>query len=152
MRHLLIPSGQVHFPGNQEQLLKTIQRVNGTPLTDRKFRCYFPQPFSKILRFRFVRRSATFSSWCFQCAYAPSSSGFLISYRVLPGFSVVFPMLFLFVAPAANLFLHGSNARGWFPVLICIPIAVVLGALFYFERREYILKFQKLFSSFDPFS
>ena len=147
MRQFLIPSGQIYFSGSHDQLLEIVHRANGTLLNGSQFHLYFPQPSFRILLFRFFRRSATFSAWRFRCTYEPSELGFLISYQVRPGFSVILPILFLLVSSIANLFLHGSNPRGWFLVPICALITAVLGLLFYFERREYMRRFQNLFTS-----
>ena len=144
MRQFLIPSGQINFSGSHDQLLEIVHRANGTLLNGRQFHLYFPQP---SFRFFLFRRSATFSTWRFRCTYEPSELGFLISYQVRPGFSVILPILFLLVSSIANLFLHGSNPRGWFLVPICALITAVLGLLFYFERREYMRRFQNLFTS-----
>lgn len=145
IKELLIPSGEIVFHGELEQLLHTIARIDGVLEKEQQFRCTYTFPEPKKIQFGFGR-SRNKLHFIMKCRYEEIAAGFLISYHVFPAFSSCCLAAFPFLAMVYGLF--GLAERGqWY---IAFLSGIIAAALCYpclmWARKNCINRFEQSFS------
>lgn len=145
MKQLLIPTGEIVFPGTQAQLLEAIHKAGGVMEADGHFRCTLPPPKHKGIQISFFHARGLIL-FQFLCEYEPIPGGFRIRYRVMPTFfTVALPVLLLMMAIAACRQFAGTKI-GLYPLWIVSMALPPMLLCFLWERRAQTDQFREIFT------
>lgn len=149
MNQLLIPSGEIEFHGNLEQLLQAIIRVDGILMADQQFRCALAYrrstPGLNISIFR--QRGLSLLYFKFQGRYEPTANGFRICYRVTPSLMGILLLIFPFYAAYAGYVQFAPQGTGWYGLLFGFALAAVVFPLLFWLRKRCARRFLDAFRS-----